>query len=184
MLKMDNSQLDSIAKRILHYRRQRKMSQETLGKKCGDWTQTRIGNYERGVRIPDQDTLNRIAKVLGVRPEYLSGPVSHVPVIKPEHVHRIISNGKIPKRIVSGHCPAPPIVNRSSQAFATNVYTPAMAPVFGPDDYSIVDPYAELSPGCYAMVIRDGVPTICDYTSVSSNDHIIGRITSRITLFY
>ena len=54
-------------KKIRNARRNAKLTQEELGKKCG-MCYSHISAYERGRRIPTLSTISRIAKALNVSP--------------------------------------------------------------------------------------------------------------------
>jgi transcriptional regulator with XRE-family HTH domain len=54
-------------KKIRMARRDAKMTQEELEKKCG-MCHSHISAYERGLRIPTLSTISRIAKALNVSP--------------------------------------------------------------------------------------------------------------------
>lgn len=58
---------------LKNIRKIRGLTQKELAQKSGI-TRESIGNYERGDRIPPVDTLNKIAKALGVTPNDLIGP--------------------------------------------------------------------------------------------------------------
>ena len=55
------------SKKIRNVRRDAKMSQTELEKKCG-MCHSHISAYERGIRIPTLTTISRIAKALNISP--------------------------------------------------------------------------------------------------------------------
>lgn len=55
-----------IAERIKYARIAKKLTQPALAELCGWDSQTRISNYERGIREPSIQDLDKIAKALGV----------------------------------------------------------------------------------------------------------------------
>ncbi|WP_218816204.1 LexA family protein [Methylobacillus rhizosphaerae] len=54
-----------IKEKIKYYRKQAKISQELLAERCGWTSQTRISNYEKGIRVPVLSDLRKIAAALG-----------------------------------------------------------------------------------------------------------------------
>ena len=58
--------------RLREVRKQRKMTQEQLGKRV-DVTKVSISCYENGSRMPDVETLEKIADALDVSVDYLLG---------------------------------------------------------------------------------------------------------------
>jgi len=66
-----------IGERIQKVRKIKGMTQRELGLEMGFpymSADVRIAQYENSMRIPKQDTIDRIGKILQVNPDYLSGP--------------------------------------------------------------------------------------------------------------
>lgn len=61
---------DTVAKNIQLVRRQQKLSQQALAKKARI-SVSYVSMLERGMRVPPLDTLEVLAKALGVGPLYL-----------------------------------------------------------------------------------------------------------------
>lgn len=60
--------MNKIGEKIKKYRQQARLTQAALGEKCG-WTQqpqSRISNYEQGIREPNFNDLQLIASALGI----------------------------------------------------------------------------------------------------------------------
>ncbi|CAQ85220.1 MULTISPECIES: helix-turn-helix domain-containing protein [Photorhabdus] len=62
---------ESIGARIKRLRNQQKMSQAALAELCGWASQSRIGNYESGIRNVSTDDAVILSKALGVSPAEL-----------------------------------------------------------------------------------------------------------------
>lgn len=67
-----NEVLTVLGERIKKLRKQRKITQEELGKKV-NVTKVSISGYENGNRTPDTETLQKIADYFGVSTDYLLG---------------------------------------------------------------------------------------------------------------
>lgn len=73
---MNKPQITPLARRIreardyLSQKLKRPISQAKLAEMCG-WGQTRIANYERGIRTPSPDDVFKIAQMTGCRVEWL-----------------------------------------------------------------------------------------------------------------
>ena len=61
---------DTVAKNIQLVRKQQKLSQQALAKKARI-SVSYVSMLERGIRVPPLDTLEVLAKALGVAPLYL-----------------------------------------------------------------------------------------------------------------
>jgi transcriptional regulator with XRE-family HTH domain len=66
----------TLARNIRHFRKLHNLSQETLGFKCG-MSNVYISRIESGDFAVSIDTLDRIAKALGVKPGLLLEPEAH-----------------------------------------------------------------------------------------------------------
>lgn len=66
---------DTVAKNIQLVRRQQKLSQQALAKKARV-SVSYISMLERGIRVPPLNTLEVLAKALGVAPLYLCQELS------------------------------------------------------------------------------------------------------------
>ena len=60
----------AFGKVVQRYREKHGISQETLAK-YGNLHRTAISFYERGQRVPNLDSIFKIAKALGIKPETL-----------------------------------------------------------------------------------------------------------------
>ena len=69
---MEKSCIEIFAERLKQLRKQKGVSQETLGKEL-IVSKAAISYYEKGERAPDIDTLNIIANYFGVSADYLLG---------------------------------------------------------------------------------------------------------------
>ncbi|PHR17865.1 MAG: transcriptional regulator [Sphingopyxis sp.] len=58
--------MDSLGKRIKHYRKEAGLTQGQLAKACGWGSQSRVGNYELDTREPSFADLEAIADAVGV----------------------------------------------------------------------------------------------------------------------
>lgn len=65
---------DEIAARLREHRNTvLQLSRQKLADKSGVLTVSALGNYENGLREPDLATVNELAKVYGLSPEYILG---------------------------------------------------------------------------------------------------------------
>lgn len=58
--------MNTLGERIAHYRGLRNLSQKALALACGWASQSRVGNYEKNLREPGLDDLEKLSSVLGV----------------------------------------------------------------------------------------------------------------------
>lgn len=70
---MQKKETSSLAKKLKKLRDGLSLTQKEVADKA-HITESAYRAYELGDRNPKPEVLNRIAKVLGVRPEYLSAP--------------------------------------------------------------------------------------------------------------
>lgn len=69
--------MNTLGQRIRQHRKARGLSQQALAEACGWESQSRIGNYERGIREPNLADMERIAQELGISVTVLvQGPSS------------------------------------------------------------------------------------------------------------
>ncbi|MGO0694450.1 XRE family transcriptional regulator [Pseudomonas guariconensis] len=58
--------MKTLSQRIKHFRKAKGLNQQALANACGWESQSRIGNYERGIREPNLADLEKIATALGI----------------------------------------------------------------------------------------------------------------------
>ncbi|MEH7122076.1 helix-turn-helix transcriptional regulator [Bacillus sp. JJ1773] len=75
-----------LGERIKKLRKERKITQEELGKKI-NVTKVSISGYENGIRNPDTDTLKKIADFFGVTTDYLLGRTDNPNEITSEEIY-------------------------------------------------------------------------------------------------
>lgn len=71
---VNNERMETFAQRLKRLRELHKMTQEQLADACGYRNQSRIGNYESGLRTPSMRELPVLAKGLGVPDQELMVP--------------------------------------------------------------------------------------------------------------
>ena len=70
--------MENISIKIKKLREQEGLSQLELSEKLGYKSQGTVGMYETGKRVPDGETISKIASIFGVTTDYLLGNESSV----------------------------------------------------------------------------------------------------------
>ncbi|WP_110969271.1 XRE family transcriptional regulator [Pseudomonas huaxiensis] len=58
--------MKTLAQRIKHFRKSKGLSQQSLANACGWESQSRVGNYERGIREPNLADIEKMARALNI----------------------------------------------------------------------------------------------------------------------
>lgn len=164
-------------KRIQKLRNEKKISQKDLALLCG-WTgknpNTRIANYESGLREPSTIDFIKLADALNTKPEYLTYgvtevselyskmPDGYVPIITWEQAE-IFSNpfedaSKLPE--ITEYIINPHPSNKYKNLYALRIVGDSMIghiKSFNPGSIIIIDPLLSPKHGDYVLV-HDGTP--------------------------
>lgn len=172
-----------IGKRILEARKAKGLTLKALGELAGGLKQTRLTNWEQGVRTPGPEEIKLLARALDVSPAYLmclsdeqllkeaKSPSQLIPLLDYRqaceaklHTAAEVSFDKILISISTTLLP-----ELSSDAFALKINDDSMIPEIRMHDILVIDPFAMLMPGDYVVVkICDKLEAIiCQYKKLS-----------------
>lgn len=174
-----------IGQRIVAARKAKGLTQKALGELTDDLKQSRINNWEHGIRTPGPEEIKQLAKALDVSPAYLmcltdqpkelalEGKfvplLDHKQACVPETYIQTIKNQKD-----IGHLVFIPVSHElgeqlGSSAFALKMVDDSMMPEIRPNDIQIVAPSLTPQPGDYVAVKICGKPEviICQYKKLS-----------------
>ncbi|WP_423789074.1 LexA family protein [Legionella pneumophila] len=172
-----------IGKRIFEARKAKGLTLKALGELAGGLKQTRLTNWEQGVRTPGPEEIKSLARALDVSPAYLMclsdakqfeeirNPSQLIPLLdycqackaklytSPE-----VSGGK---ELISVSTALQPELG--ADAFALKIIDDSMLPEFRPNDVLVVDPSLSPKPGDYVIVAieerREVI--VCKYKKLS-----------------
>ena len=154
----------TIGERIKEARLAAGMSQEKLGEIIG-WRQSRVGNYERGIREPRVDDLEKIARALNVSVLWLATGEGPMVADLPPHLTRVpvisyVQAGSWTEAVDSfptgnGLETVTTDLDLGDYAFALRIKGDSMEPEFHEGDIIIIDPSVEPRPGDYVVAKRD-----------------------------
>lgn len=168
-----------IGQRINEQRKIKHLTQAALAEKAGNLGQSRVNNWEKGVRTPGLDEIKKLAAILEVAPAYLMGLTDRktpypfdepngeqlAPVLDYQQARQAgLWLENIQKRqgierisyiaIAQEYRPA------NAQLFVIKVKDKSMEPEFLLDDYLIVDIKILPQPGDSVLVALDNLPEI------------------------
>lgn len=141
--------------RIRDARRKRGLSQEQLAELCGWSGQSRVGNYERGIREPSTGDWALLAQALGTSPGALQYgeatpkqgatdvPIVGFAIATPEKDGYFDDMG-FPAGAGEAYVPWP---TNDRNAYALRVRGDSMQPRIRPGEIIVVEPNAKVSPG-------------------------------------
>jgi SOS-response transcriptional repressor LexA len=176
-----------IGKRILEARKTKGLTLKALGELAGGLKQTRLTNWEQGMRTPGPEEIKQLAQALGVSPAYLMGlsdekyvketrnPSQLIPLLDYQqacdaksHTSAIREQG-ISGDIVFISVSTALLPELSSDAFALKVENDSMIPEIRVNDVLVIDPTVLPAPGDYVAVKIDkkSEAIICLYKKLS-----------------
>ena len=176
-----------IGRRIHEARKAKGLTIKALGELTDNFKQTRVTNWEHGLRLPGPDEIKQLGKALDVSAAYLMcltdekqpkkipglgalipllthkqacDPVLHIETIKKEENNESIVFVPISSELSTrlGEC-----------AFALKVLDDSMVPEMRVNDILIIDPSLQPEPGDYVVVKITGKAEviICQYKKLS-----------------
>ncbi|HAT9397976.1 TPA: helix-turn-helix domain-containing protein [Legionella pneumophila] len=172
-----------IGKRILEARKAKGLTLKALGELAGGLKQTRLTNWEQGVRTPGPEEIKSLARALDVSPAYLmclsdelqfnevKNPSRLIPLLDYRqaceaklHTGAEISVDKILISVSAALLPG-----LSLDAFALRITNDSMIPEIRVNDVLVVDPATLPEPGDYVAVKIGNKPEviICQYKKLS-----------------
>ncbi|AMP93477.1 LexA family protein [Legionella pneumophila] len=187
-----------IGKRILEARKAKGLTLKALGELAGGLKQTRLTNWEQGVRTPGPEEIKSLARALDVSPAYLMclsdeaqvktvKNTSHlIPLLDHHqacqarlHVNAIREQGTcIDAALISVSAVLLPEL--SDEAFALTMTDESMMPEIRVNDLLVIDPLILPKPGDYVAVKVEGQKEviICQYKKLSYTSSEFELITS------
>lgn len=163
---------EKIGKRIEIERKTKGLTRKALADLTDDLSQSRINNYERGVRTPGPDEIRQLANALEVSPSFLMclsdkkntdndsnipGLGALIPLLNSKQActaELIISNLKSDENHDKMEfLPISPAVasNASEHTFAYTITDDSMTPEFDKNDIVVIDPQSSYNPGDYVI---------------------------------
>ncbi|MDI9818658.1 S24 family peptidase [Tatlockia sp. PL877] len=187
-----------IGKRILEARKAKGLTLKALGELAGGLKQTRLTNWEQGVRTPGPEEIKSLARALDVSPAYLMclsdetlvksiKKTSHlIPLLDHHqacqarlHVNEFREQGTcIDAALISVSAALLPEL--SDEAFALKMTDESMIPEIRVNDLLVIDPLILPKPGDYVAVKVEGQKEviICQYKKLSYTSSEFELITS------
>lgn len=176
-----------IGQRIHEARKAKGLTIKALGELTDNFKQTRVTNWEHGLRLPGPEEIKQLANALDVSAAYLMcltdekqpkripglgalvplldhkqacHPTEHIDAIKTDDEHHTITFVPLSSEL-SAHL--------SEYAFALKVVDDSMHPEMRVNDILIVDPSLSPEPGDYVVVKISAKPEviICQYKKLS-----------------
>ncbi|HHT9933302.1 TPA: helix-turn-helix domain-containing protein, partial [Legionella pneumophila] len=172
-----------IGKRILEARKAKGLTLKALGELAGGLKQTRLTNWEQGVRTPGPEEIKSLARALDVSPAYLmclsdetqfkeaKNPSQLIPLLDYRqacdaklHTGAEASSDKVFISVSTVSLP-----ELSPKAFALKITDDSMLPEFRINDIQIIDPSAIPMPGDFVAVKIKGKEEaiLCLYKKLS-----------------
>ncbi|HAU0794598.1 TPA: helix-turn-helix domain-containing protein [Legionella pneumophila] len=172
-----------IGKRILEARKAKGLTLKTLGELAGGLKQTRLTNWEQGVRTPGPEEIKLLARALDVSPAYLmclsdemqfkeaKNPSRLIPLLDYRQAceAKVHTGGEASgdKVFISVSTSLQPEL--STDAFALRVIDGSMLPEIKINDVLVIEPTILPEPGDFVVVNISSKPdaVICQYKKLS-----------------
>ncbi|HGD2616039.1 TPA: LexA family protein [Legionella pneumophila] len=172
-----------IGKRILEARKAKGLTLKALGELTGGLKQTRLTNWEQGVRTPGPEEIKSLARALDVSPAYLmclsdelqfkeaKNPSQLIPLLDYRqaceaslHTGAESSGDKVFISVSTSLQP-----ELSTDAFALKITDDSMMPEIRINDVLVIEPSVLPEPGDFVAVKINGKPEtiICQYKKLS-----------------
>ena len=176
---------EEIGKRILMARKAKGLTQKALGALTDDLKQSRINNWENGIRTPGPEEIKQLAKALEVSAAYLmcltDQPkeaaiehcfiplLNHIEACDPKTHIQAIQHQEYQGKVTFIPVSAELALRLGEDAFALKMTNDSMTPEMRINDIQIIDPSASPNPGDYVAVKISGKPeaVICQYKKLS-----------------
>ena len=176
-----------IGKRIYESRKAKGLTLKELGMLSGNFKQTRLTNWEQGIRAPGPEEIKQLAQALEVSPAFLMclsddkqlKQTRSLSQLIPLLDHRQAGDEKLYINAFREQKKADDIIyisvstklltDLSIDAFALKMPDESMTPEFRLNDLLIIDPCVIPNPGSYVIVSVSGKPEviICQYKKLS-----------------
>lgn len=178
---------EAIGRRIAEARKDKGLTMKALANLTEDLKQSRINNWECGIRTPGPQEIKQLAKVLDVSPAFLmcltdekqnkknSDLCTFVPLLdhkqacNAEEFIKAIRDNKVTDQITFIPVNSELAAQLGKYTFALKMLDSSMIQEIRIDDIQIVDPSASPKPGDYVVVkIKDKSDAIiCQYKQLS-----------------
>lgn len=176
-----------IGKRILEARKAKGLTLKALGELAGGLKQTRLTNWEQGVRTPGPEEIKQLAQALNVAPAFLmclsddvqvkktKNPSHLIPLLDhhqacdaKSHINAIREQGNYAD-IIFISVSAALLPELSDEAFALKMSDESMMPEIRVNDVLVIDPSVEPKPSDYVVVKLAGKSQtiVCQYKKLS-----------------
>ncbi|HAT1820899.1 TPA: helix-turn-helix domain-containing protein [Legionella pneumophila] len=176
-----------IGKRILEARKAKGLTLKALGELAGGLKQTRLTNWEQGVRTPGPEEIKQLAQALDVSPAFLMCLSDDKPLKQTRSLSQLIPlldhrQACEAKLYINAICEQEQsrdmilisvskvlFAELSSAAFALKMTDDSMMPEIRVNDVLVIDPAMSLKPGDYVGVKVGGKSEviICQYKKLS-----------------
>jgi SOS-response transcriptional repressor LexA len=186
-----------IGKRILEARKIKGLTLKALGQLTGGLKQTRLTNWEQGLRTPGPDEIKQLAHALDVSPAYLmclsderqyketKSPNQLIPLLDYQQageakLHlKAIHEKEFSSELVFISVSTALLPKISSDAFAMKIVDDSMLPEIRINDVLVIDTRALPSPGSFVAVKLDNKSDvlICQYKKLSYSSSDFELIT-------
>lgn len=179
-----------IGKRIHEARKEKGLTLKALGKLAGDFKQTRLTNWEQGIRTPGPEEIKQLAHILEVSPAFLMclsddkqlKPLKKVNQLVPlfnhqqagdKNLHIDVTQHKKNNDFIFIAISTILLPRLSVKAFALKMIDDSMEPAIAINDILVIDPEVSPMPGNYVAVKVSVNPEvmICQYKKLSYTAH-------------
>jgi len=178
---------EQIGQRILEARKAKGLTRKALADLTADLKQSRINNWERGIRTPGPEEVKQLAVVLDVSPAFLmcladdklSPNGKNTSVLIPLLNHEQACNAAVHIQTINGKNSLSNtlFISVSTElapqlgvyAFALRVLDDSMTPEMRVNDIQVIDPSVSPKPGDYVAVqiVEKNEVIICQYKKLS-----------------
>ncbi|HAT1987225.1 TPA: helix-turn-helix domain-containing protein [Legionella pneumophila] len=172
-----------IGKRILEARKAKGLTLKALGELAGGLKQTRLTNWEQGVRTPGPEEIKSLARALDVSPAYLmclsderqlreaKSPSQLIPLLDYQQAceAKLHTGAELSSNCVYISISTVLLPQLSTDAFALRVIDSSMMPEIRVNDVLVIEPSILPEPGDFVAVKISGKPeaVICQYKKLS-----------------
>lgn len=180
---------EKIGQRIYEARKAKGLSQQGLANLTTDLKQSRINNWENGLRTPGPEEIKQLANALEVPAAFLMClsdekqenerkklsrliPLfDHNQACNAAHYLKELSEQGSLDGVILISASAELLPKLGADAFAFKMFNDSMIPEFRPNDILVIDPSAAPEPGNYVAVKMNGKTEaiICQYKKLSYN---------------
>ncbi|MFO2904090.1 LexA family transcriptional regulator [Legionella pneumophila serogroup 1] len=176
-----------IGKRILEARKAKGLTLKALGELAGGLKQTRLTNWEQGVRTPGPEEIKSLARALDVSPAYLmclsderqfkeeKRPSQLIPLLDSRQACKAklhigaIREQRVANDVIFISVSTALLPELSQEAFALKMADESMMPEIRVNDVLVIEPSISPAPGDYVVVKIANKPEaiVCQYKKLS-----------------